>query len=107
MVFPLIISFHNILDEVTEDWVQVKLELKGSASLTDPFVRTGWNGKVGNDRLDKNRIRQFIIELSIDGCEFIKETVAMVANRVHCLTIHPSRLCSERYWFHVRWEDAH
>jgi hypothetical protein len=70
--FEVFYSFHYVLDEDDSiddnDWHELRVELRGDGRSADsPFYRTGWSGIVGNDELDLQHLRGWMIELSIDS----------------------------------------
>jgi hypothetical protein len=60
-------SFHQVLDDETDEWKRVSIELRGGDDSSDPFWRTGWMGQAGNHQLDASFVKGFSFEVSIDG----------------------------------------
>ncbi|KAA3610097.1 MAG: T9SS C-terminal target domain-containing protein [Calditrichaeota bacterium] len=66
-------SFHYILDNAP-GWNEIKMPLVDGRAIPEldewggeAFNRTGWSGVVGNDKLDKDKIKGFAFEFSISG----------------------------------------
>ncbi len=63
-------SFHyEILDDSSQGWHKITIPLLASPNYWsgEGFNRTGWAGIVGNDHLDKDKIKGFCFEFSISG----------------------------------------
>lgn len=60
-------SFHHILDETGGGINTITIDLVGNGDSASPFWRTGWEGKVGNDVLDKSTIKGWNFEINIDS----------------------------------------
>lgn len=52
-------SFHHVLDEESGMHGRIHVELKGDTDPSSSFWRSGWVGIVGNDKIDKDRVKGF------------------------------------------------
>lgn len=66
-------SFNHILDKEDDDddvlngWKEIRIPLRGSLNESSPFWNPGWEGVVGNSRLDSETLKGFKVEFNIDN----------------------------------------
>mmetsp|Transcript_1372 Transcript_1372/g.1800 ORF Transcript_1372/g.1800 Transcript_1372/m.1800 type:complete len:1120 (-) Transcript_1372:1320-4679(-) len=61
-------SFANILDD-EPGWKTFNIPFVASNTFDTPLVLTGWSGKLGNQRLDLDKISGFILEVNIGSVD--------------------------------------
>ena len=61
-------SFHHVLDHEAGSGINtIHIDLEGNADSSSPFWRTGWDGQVGNDALDKSTLKGWAFEINVDS----------------------------------------
>ena len=78
-------SFHHILSNVGDDWVDLDIPLEGSGEQGEPFWRTGWVGSVGNDELDSDRLSGFRLEWVVGAQAITAVEGTMMLDRLECI----------------------
>ncbi|CAB9530525.1 expressed unknown protein [Seminavis robusta] len=68
-------SFHYVLDEVADAFGEIHMPLRGGTNSSAPFWLTGWSGGIGNRQFDKEYIKGFNIEISMDSQGELGSTV--------------------------------
>ena len=83
-------SFHYVLDGEGNAQMDISVELQGSSNSSSPFWRPGWTGQVGNDRLDKERLKGFRLELNLDSQGEVGSLVSGAVDLANLLAIVPT-----------------
>lgn len=68
-------NFNYVLDE-NQTTGEIQIPLEGSTDASSPFWFTGWAGGVGNMEFDKDHIKGFLFEFSVDSQGDLGSTVS-------------------------------